>query len=215
MKELIKITEQNGIQAVSARELYEFLEIKEGFNRWIERMFEYGFTENIDYQAINIFVQASNGIGGTNKKDYALSLDCAKEISMLQRSEKGKQARQYFLECEKLAKQIKPLSQLEILAQSAQILLEQDRRINQVQEQVNLIEAKLTTRPEYFTVAGYASLLRIDCGIKLASSLGRKASKLCKERGIPTEEIPDPRFGLVKTYPAHILKEIFDKPITA
>lgn len=112
-------------------------------------------------------------------------------------------------------KQIKPLSQLEILAQSAQILLEQDRRINQVQEQVNLIEAKLTTRPEYFTVAGYATLQKIDCGLKLASSLGRKASKLCKERGIETEEIPDPRFGLVKTYPTHILKEVFDLSITA
>ncbi|SQA92481.1 phage antirepressor KilAC domain-containing protein [Capnocytophaga ochracea] len=101
MKELIKITEQNGNQAVSARELYKFLEVQTPFTMWIDRMLEYGFTENIDFEAANFFVNHPNGIGGTTVKDYALTLDCAKEISMLQRSERGKMARQYFIECEK------------------------------------------------------------------------------------------------------------------
>ena len=212
MKELIKITEQNGQRAVSARELYEFLgfDVK-NWSRWYQKNIEnneFAF-ESVDYQTLFIMKN------GNETKDFALSIDFAKKLSMKANSAKGEEVREYFLECEKVAKQIKPLSQLEILAQSAQILLEQERKINQVQERVNLIEAKLTTRPEYFTIAGYASLLRIDCGVKLASSLGRKASKLCKERCIETEEIPDPRFGIVKTYPAHILKEIFDKPITS
>ncbi|AKP70232.1 phage antirepressor KilAC domain-containing protein [Riemerella anatipestifer] len=99
MKALIKITEQNGKQAVSARELHSFLEIKDKFTDWIKRMFEYGFIENIDYQILSDF---SEKIGrGRPSVDYALTLDCAKEISMLQRSEKGKQARRYFIECEK------------------------------------------------------------------------------------------------------------------
>ena len=101
MKELIKITEQNGKRAVSARELHKFLEVQTPFTMWIDRMFEYGFTENIDFEATNFFVNHPNGIGGTTVKDYALTLDCAKEIAMLQRSERGKMARQYFIECEK------------------------------------------------------------------------------------------------------------------
>lgn len=101
MQELIKITEQNGKRAVSARELHKFLEVQTPFTMWIDRMFEYGFAENIDFEATNFFVNHPNGIGGTTVKDYALTLDCAKEIAMLQRSERGKTARQYFIECEK------------------------------------------------------------------------------------------------------------------
>jgi antA/antB antirepressor domain protein len=97
MKELIKITEQNGNQAVSARELHKFLEITERFSSWFERMLQYGFTENIDYQGCEFF----NTLANQALIDYALTLDCAKEIAMLQRSEKGKTARQYFIECEK------------------------------------------------------------------------------------------------------------------
>ncbi len=101
MQELIKITEQNGKRAVSARELHKFLEVQTPFTMWIDRMFEYGFAENIDFEATNFFVNHPNSIGGTTVKDYAITLDCAKEIAMLQRSEKGKTARQYFIECEK------------------------------------------------------------------------------------------------------------------
>ena len=101
MQELIKITEQNGKRAVSARELHKFLEVQTPFTMWIDRMFEYDFAENIDFEATNFFVNHPNSIGGTTVKDYALTLDCAKEIAMLQRSEKGKTARQYFIECEK------------------------------------------------------------------------------------------------------------------
>lgn len=97
--ELIKITEQDGQQAVSARELHSFLEIETRFDIWIKRMFEYGFEENKDYQTCS-FLNLNN----QHVIDYALSLDCAKEISMIQRSEKGKIARQYFLDCEKKLK---------------------------------------------------------------------------------------------------------------
>ncbi|MDY3529138.1 phage antirepressor KilAC domain-containing protein [Riemerella anatipestifer] len=97
MKALIKITEQNGRKAVSARELHSFLEITERFSSWFERMCQYGFVENIDYQGCEFF----NTLANQTLKDYALTLDTAKEISMLQRSEKGKQARRYFIECEK------------------------------------------------------------------------------------------------------------------
>lgn len=97
MNELIKITEYNGNQAVSARDLHKFLEITERFSSWFERMLQYGFVENIDYQGCEFFNTLANQI----LIDYALTLDCAKEISMIQRSKKGKEAREYFIECEK------------------------------------------------------------------------------------------------------------------
>jgi phage antirepressor protein len=100
MQELIKITEQNGSKAVSARELHKFLEITERFSNWFERMLQYGFAENHDFTSVKSFTLVNNG-AQRELEDYALSLDCAKEISMLQRSERGKMARQYFIECEK------------------------------------------------------------------------------------------------------------------
>jgi len=72
MNELIKITEKDGRQAVSARELHYFLESGSRFNDWIVRMLEYGFTVNIDYSKLSTENQLI---------DYALSLDCAKELS--------------------------------------------------------------------------------------------------------------------------------------
>lgn len=101
MNELIKITEHNGNQAVSARELHTFLEVETRFDIWCSRMFDYGFAENIDYQHLYKNVQLPNGAIRKVLDDYALTLDCAKEIAMLQRSERGKMARQYFIECEK------------------------------------------------------------------------------------------------------------------
>ncbi len=65
-------------------------------------MFEYGFMEHVDYEEVNIFVQCQNGIGGTNKIDYALTIDCAKQIAMLQRNKQGQQVRAYFIKCEEL-----------------------------------------------------------------------------------------------------------------
>lgn len=101
MNKLIPITENNGEIAISARHLYSFLKVKDYFTQWATRMFEYGFTEGIDYQPSHIFVESSSGIGGTSKLDYALTVDCAKHISMIQRTPQGKAARDYFIETEK------------------------------------------------------------------------------------------------------------------
>ena len=101
MNELIKITEKEGQQLVSARELHEFLEIGQDFTSWMKRMIEYGFEEGKDFTLILV-----KSTGGRPSQDYALTIEMAKEISMIQRSEKGKQARQYFINCEKKLKEI-------------------------------------------------------------------------------------------------------------
>lgn len=106
MNELIKITtNESGNQVVSARELHKFLESKQEFANWIKnRIDKYGFVENQDFEVFDNFINNPNG--GRPLKEYALTIDMAKELAMVEGNEKGKQARRYFIECEKLAKQL-------------------------------------------------------------------------------------------------------------
>ena len=91
---------ENGEIAVSGRELHRALEVKTPYKKWFERMSEYGFEENVDYSTVGQNCPIANG-GFQFVTDHALTLDTAKEIAMIQRSEKGKQARQYFIQIEK------------------------------------------------------------------------------------------------------------------
>lgn len=97
MADLIKVNYDNDRPTVSARELHEFLEVGTEFRHWFPRMAEYGFTESTDYTPV-IFDHPLNNQPTT---DYQLTIDMGKEIAMLQRNEKGKQARQYFINLEK------------------------------------------------------------------------------------------------------------------
>ncbi|WP_375618936.1 MULTISPECIES: antA/AntB antirepressor family protein [unclassified Bartonella] len=123
MNTLIKITEQTigkeTVQAVNARELHTFLEVNIRFNDWISRRVEeYSFQENQDFvsftqkrvkpnasQENQGFVSFGKNLpkpkGGRPSTEYHLTLDMAKELSMVERNEKGRQARRYFIECEK------------------------------------------------------------------------------------------------------------------
>lgn len=103
MKELIKVTtNENNEQLVRGRELHEFLEVKDNYTDWFKRMITYGFDENVDFIGLS---EKSDKLGGRPRIDHAMKLDMAKEISMIQRTEKGKQARQYFIQVEKEYKQ--------------------------------------------------------------------------------------------------------------
>ena len=100
-KSLIKIeTNENNEPVVDGRELHEILGIKTAYKDWFPRMVEYGFTEGIDYIAIAQKRATAQG-NETTYTDHILKLDMAKEIAMLQRNEKGKEVRQYFIEVEK------------------------------------------------------------------------------------------------------------------
>lgn len=134
MQQLISITQNTvndaSIQTVNARELHAFLESGIRFNDWIrKRIQDYGFAEGVDYVRIELAPDMKmsdlggdiGGITNTQKNvalestgygnfgqqgriEYAISLDMGKELAMVERNEKGKQARQYFIECERLAK---------------------------------------------------------------------------------------------------------------
>ncbi|EEW2514358.1 TPA: antA/AntB antirepressor family protein [Escherichia coli] len=89
---------------VNARDLHTFLDVGKRFASWIvERIAEYGFVENQDFMIIS---QVREKIGrGSPAKDYHLTLDTAKELAMVERNEKGRQVRRYFIECEKRLRQ--------------------------------------------------------------------------------------------------------------
>ena len=139
--ELIKIIEREGRQLVSGRELHEFLEIKTKYKDWFPRMVEYGFEEEIDFIKV-AQKRATNNLKNpvTTVIDHAISIDMAKEISMIQRTEKGKIARQYFINCEKKLKEVKKLSPMELMELQFKALKEQEEKIAQVENKLDKLE---------------------------------------------------------------------------
>lgn len=103
MNELIKINYESDRPTVLARDLHEFLEVKTAYKDWFPRMCEYGFAAGEDFNLLKnerVQIEGSRTVSRT-VDDAQLTIDMAKEICMLQRNEKGKQARQYFLQLER------------------------------------------------------------------------------------------------------------------
>lgn len=101
---LIPVMEnEKGEQLVSGRVLHEFLDIKTEYRKWFPRMIEYGFIENEDY--IRVSQKCPTPGGEQEITEHAIKLDMAKEIAMIQRNEKGKQIRKYFISVEKKLKE--------------------------------------------------------------------------------------------------------------
>ena len=96
MNELIKVDYSTDRPTVSARDLHEFLDVSTEYRHWFPRMCEYGFIEGQDFRSF-----LTESIGGRPAQDAQLTIEMAKEICMLQRNERGKQARQYFIQLEK------------------------------------------------------------------------------------------------------------------
>jgi anti-repressor protein len=102
MNELMRVNYTQDEPTVSGRELHEFLEVKTKYKDWFPRMKEYGFTENQDFTLVAQKRATNNPKNPyTEIIDHQITIPMAKEICMIQRSEKGKQARQYFLAIEK------------------------------------------------------------------------------------------------------------------
>lgn len=194
MNELIKVDYQNEQPTVSARDLHEFLEVGTEFRHWFPRMCEYGFIEGVDFNPFkNDRVQNEGGRMVTRTvEDAQLTIDMAKEICMIQRNEKGKQARQYFLQLERDWN-----SPEKVMARALQIA---DRKVQQLEAKVEqdrpkvLFAEAVATSSSSILVGALAKILRqngVDIGQNRLFEWMRKNGYLIQRRGgdfnVPTQ----------------------------
>lgn len=183
---LINLTSQTinneTVQAVSARELHQFLGSKQDFSTWIKARIEaYSFVENQDFITFHKIVERAKLV------EYAITIDMAKELSMVERTPKGKQARQYFIECERQLNQPKlPTTYLEALRELI-------KKEEEVQKLNTLIDNEF----------GYCSILRAAtyAGVHEKEFNWRPLKRTTLGLNLPVKKVPSPRYGYQNLYP--------------
>lgn len=171
MNQLIKVNQNGEKQTVSARKLWEFLDKPHGeFMKWFYRYSEYGFTENQDYRAYRQISRHANG-RDYEETDFEITIDMGKELSMLQKSEKGKIARRYFIDLEKAWN-----SPDQVMARALQIA---SRQIDTYKAQLTLVEKKIEQDKPKVIFADAVSVSK-------TSILVGELAKLLRQNGIDT-----------------------------
>ena len=182
------------LQTVNARELYEFLESKQDFSTWIKNRIEkYDFQENQDY--ILLHKKMEQVSGAKYLIEYYITLDMAKELSMVERNEKGKQARRYFIECEKQLYEQKQENADKGLVKAQVDLLNTvihtfGNKLSQPALEALLItssEKFLGLKIDYRPPVSQQTYSASDIGERLGIS-GNKVGRLAKANGLKTEE---------------------------
>jgi anti-repressor protein len=202
MNELLKINYEAEQPTVSARDLHEALEINTRFNDWFSRMAEYGFENGVDF---NLLKNEKVRLEGNREvkrdiMDYQISVDMAKQICMIQRSEKGKQYRQYFIDLEKawntpeqiFARALKMADQkIEKLKETNAGLLEDVERMRPKEIFADAVKASTSS----ILIGDLAKLLRqngVDIGQKRLFEYLRNHGYLIKRKGsdwnMPTQK---------------------------
>lgn len=126
------------IDSVNARLIHEFLESKQDFSTWIKsRIEQFGFEENHDFVRLHKKMEGNNA----TLIDYFVSIDMAKELSMIERNEKGKQARKYFIECEKKLINAPLFNIPQTLSEALQLASDQAKQLEEQAPKVEYFEA--------------------------------------------------------------------------
>lgn len=191
MNELLKIEiNENQEQTVSGRELHMFLGIETPYKKWFDRMCEYGFTNNADFITVGQKCPIANG-GYQERTDHIMKLDMAKELCMLARNEKGKQARQYFLEVERdwnspekvMARALKLADSK--LKEITEFAAKQTKRLEAAQPKVIFADAVAAAKTSIL-IGDLAKLMKqngIDMGQKRLFEWMRQNGYLIKRKG--------------------------------
>lgn len=183
----------SGEVIINGRELHEFLEVESKYQDWIKRMIEYGFTKDVDYTTIIEPAQKKEGsrMVTRNLETHILKLDMAKEIAMIQRNEKGKQARQYFITVEKAWNSPEMIMKraLEIANKNVENLKlenqEQKKRIEEQKPKVLFADA-VSVAHTSILVGDLAKLIKqngVDIGANRLFQWLRKEGYLIKRKG--------------------------------
>lgn len=152
----------------NARDLHAFLGLKSQFGNWIQsRIKQYGFAEGVDFVSVNKTLKRA--VGGTTAIDYRLSLDMAKELAMVERTERGREARRYFIECERQlqagsAPRLSAPEQVPITAAAFERLLGQTIMLTGAEYLALKIDAerpRTHAKPQPFTATEKRDMLRL------------------------------------------------------
>lgn len=202
---------------VSGRELHRELGIGKDYTNWAKAQIRRGgFIENSDF-----VVHAQKGVnlaGGRPTVEYHFTVEAGKHIGMLSGTPKGREVREYFLDCERRLKAAMPAVRdartaalIEALVRQDAIEQEQVRQgteLARLQENVAVIEARTQPENKHFTVMGYSNLLGRAVDVRTAATLGRKCAALSREKGMVIGNVSDARFGAVHSYHESILQEV-------
>ncbi len=172
--ELVPVYETDkGEKIVNGRELHSVLQSKQDFSTWVKaRLKECDAIENSDYEVFHNSVENSNG--GRPSIDYIIKLDAAKEMAMLERNEKGKQVRRYFIQVEKKYKESKS-PDLSDLSVELQAIIMHDKKIQRIENRMDKLEYDI---PLYGSEADEICNHVKRKGIEM---LGGKESNACKD----------------------------------
>ena len=202
MNELLRINYNTEMPTVSARDLHEKLNIGTQYTKWFERMAEYGFSENVDFQAISQKRLTAQG-NETTYIDHNISIVMAKQICMIQRSPEGKQIRQYFIDLEKawntpeqiMARALKMADKtIDELKESNAVLLADNQRMKPKEIFADAVATSHTS----ILIGDLAKLLKqngIEIGQKRLFNWLRENGYLIKRKGsdwnMPTQKSMD------------------------
>lgn len=199
---LIQIQEKNGQNVVSARELYIGL----GYNlahwkRWSKKNIinSDDFIEYEDYEGFTLMVN------GNEVQDFIVTLDMAKELTMLSRTKKGKEIRKYFIAKEKEVQALK----LQVVELHNKQLQEQQNKIEALEDKFKVLQIESGLQSGHMTIKGFATSTKTKLERKDYQALGKFASRVCRKNSLEMGHIPHPEFGSVKTYPTNILRRVF------
>ena len=213
MTELVKITYKNEKPTVLGRNLHNALKIKTGYRDWFHRMVEHGFVEGRDFNTLKLERVQRDVDGNISCEitDHQLTLEMAKGICLLQKSEIGRRCREYIIDVEQRFNE--PLkTPEELLLESAELMLGHGKRLSSIEERLEVLEARAEMHQRcYYTIAEYAALRGIDYDVDDVFSVERKAENLSREYGCEVLTVPESPLTLVRisTYHVDILKRVF------
>lgn len=170
---IVPVQDREGEPVVSGRALHYFLEVGTEYSKWVERMLEYGFTEGVDHVVTFDDMPSAAGGRAYRRADHLLSLDMAKELAMIQRTARGKQARQYFIAVEKRARQQHQIPQTyaEALALAASQASELEAKSAQIEaDRPKVLFADAVQLSQKAILVGQLAVILRDNGVDIGAN---------------------------------------------